>query len=82
MNTTEEPELFVQIDSPQDRLALARKRWQEAVTAYDEAVRIDEECDGFGIVPDEIKRELRDATRELARAEDARMFELKYPPQP
>lgn len=66
---------------PPDQLTVARKRFEAALFAYDEAVRIDEECDGSGIVPDEIKCELGRAAHELASIENTRMFELKYPPQ-
>jgi len=59
---------------------VARDRFDKAQHEYDEAVRIDEECDGFGIVPDEVKLELRDSTRDLARIESQRLLNAIHPP--
>lgn len=56
-----------------DRLAAARRRYAAAVEAYDEAIQIDEDCDGFGIIPDEIKNEVAAARYELSQAEYERM---------
>ncbi len=62
-------ELFAAPQSTPPRLTVARQRAERAELAYTEAERYDEEGDGFGIIPDEIKKELRDARRELASAE-------------
>ncbi len=68
-------ELFIDKvpDTDPDRLTLARARFGAALAAYNEAWRIDEECDGFGFIPDEIKAEMDESKRELAAAERERM---------
>lgn len=68
-------ELFIdKVPETTDRLSAARKRYEAAQHAYDEAVRIDEECDGFGIVPRRVKDELGNAEVELRTAEMERLY--------
>jgi len=64
-------ELFPDTHSTPPRLTTARQRLAKAEAAYNEAEESDERHDGFSFIPDEIKRELQDARRELAEAEAA-----------
>jgi len=57
-------ELFPGTHSTPPRLTTARQRLAKAEES-------DERHDGFSFIPDEIKRELQDARRELAEAEAA-----------
>lgn len=59
--------------TPEPRLTTARKRLEAAEKAYERAWISDEECDGLGLIPDEINHELAAARSELARAEAERM---------
>lgn len=57
-----------------DLLTSARRRLEEAERAYAEALRIDEECDGFGeTMYTDLKRAMTNAALELHAAERERM---------
>jgi hypothetical protein len=67
-------ELFDIPETPEPRFTRARKRYEAAMAEYNEAARIDEDCDGFG---ESAYLDLRDkaaaARRELEEAERERV---------